>query len=132
MTNMMTNKLITKQLIKPWKPCASLLSCIWGVLFFERRKLNLSPRLVPIFSKASRGRLIWVSYPTSLDLQLWYVVETCAINTSWKRCQLVISCCLIHGYFTSQESFLLISAEIRKFKVTHFSRKNYFAISNCC
>ena len=49
----------------------------------------------------------------SLNFYIWYVIEMYTIDTSRKRCLLVMLSCSIHVCFTSQELFLLISAEIQ-------------------
>ena len=80
--------------------CVYLLACFWvSVLLFEGAKIQsfTSPTLALNYTKAT----------------LRYFK-----GTSWRRCYLVIPSCLIHTYFTSQGSFLLIyKQELKSGKV---------------
>ena len=126
MNNMIINILITKILIKSWKSCSVFLAVFDVFCFLNAESLTFHPAGSPIFQK----QLIvgWLSMLPllSLDLYLRYVVETYAVNTYWKRCYLRTPFCLIQVCFTNQKPFQLISTEIKKFKFTHFSVKNYF------
>ena len=59
----------------------------------------------PFFNITNKG--------LSLNFYIWYVIEMYTIDTSRKRCLLVMLSCSIHVCFTDQELFLLISAEIQ-------------------
>ena len=59
----------------------------------------------PFFNITNKG--------LSLNFYIWYVIEMYTIDTSRKRCLLVMLSCSIHVCFTRQELFLLISEEIQ-------------------
>ena len=126
MNNMIINLLITKILIKSWKPCSVFLAVFDVFCFLNAESLTFHPAGSPIFQK----QLIvgWLSMLPllSLDLYLRYVVETYAVNTSWKRCYLVTPFCLIQVCFTNQKPFQSKIILISKFCWLNFVYKATF------
>ena len=126
MNNMIINLLITKILIKSWKPCSVFLAVFDVFCFLNAESLTFHSAGSPIFQK----QLIvgWLSMLPllSLDLYLRYVVETYAVNTSWKRCYLVTPFCLIQVCFTNQKPFQSKIILISKFCWLNFVYKATF------
>ena len=126
MNNIIINILITKILIKSWKPCSVFLAVFDVFCFLNAESLTFHPAGSPIFQK----QLIvgWLSMLPllSLDLYLRYVVETYAVNTSWKRCYLVTPFCLIQVCFTNQKPFQSKIILISKFCWLNFVYKATF------
>ena len=104
--------------------CFYLLTCVWVFCFLKVQKFNLSPTLALNYTKVTQSRVVLVSKLSFLNLDFTYgphIVETYIKGTSWKRCYLVTSSCLIQTYFTIQGSFLLIyKEELKSGKVPSF------------
>ena len=99
--------------------CVYLLTSAWMFYFLKVQNLNLSPSRALNYTKMTRSRVGLVSYVS------WILILHMACSCNFYRryflkkstsCYLVTSSFLIYVYFTNQESFLLISAEIKKWK----------------
>ena len=103
--------------------CVYLLTCAWVFYFLKVQKFNLLSTLALNYAKTTRSRVVLVSKLSFLNLDFKYDIK----GTSWKRCYLMTSSCLIHTFFPIQGSFLLIyKQELKCGKVTIFFSKSTY------